>query len=147
MEFASPTQQACYERVAGYLREIYGERLVVDGASPAFGVREGSAWVNVSIRAPRDGGPVVVTRAWVVGGTDLTPAFLHSLLAESGRPELGAYGLDGDDDVYLEHALPGQDVTLEQVRASVTAVALEADRADDAIVARFGGIRMTDKRV
>jgi len=146
MDFTSPGQHACYDQVAEYLRQLYGERLVVDGMSPAFGVREGSAWINVWVRSTSGGTPVVITRAWLVSGTDLTADFLHHLLTEGGRPALGAFGLDGADDVYLEHSLPGEGITLEQMRASVTTIAAEADRADDAIVARFGGIRMTDKR-
>ena len=147
MDFASPAQRACYERVAGLLRELYGEGLMVDATTPSFGVRVGSAWVNVWVRPGAAGGPVVITRAWLVTGTDLTPDFLHHLLSEAAKPAFAAYGLDAGDDVYLEHSLPGEGVTLPQVRASVEAVAAEADRADDMIVARFGGIRMTDKRV
>ena len=147
MDFVSPAQRACYERVAGFLRELYGERLLVDTTAPSFGLRSGSAWINVWVRPGPSTGPVVTIRAWLVTGTDPTPDFLHHLLSEPARPVFGAYGLDASGDVYLEHSLLGEGVTLDQVRASVESVAAEADRADDRIVARFGGIRMTDQRV
>lgn len=147
MEFATPAQRTCYEQVGAFLRQVYGERLVSDAGQPAYGLREGSAWVNIRVGVDPGGAPVVAIRAWLVSGTDLTPEFLYHLVAEASRPPVGAYGLDAQGDLFLEHVLPGEGLTLAQLRQSVDGIAGEADRADDAIVARFGGIRMTDKRV
>jgi hypothetical protein len=146
MDPQAPARIACRELVAGHLRSIFGERLVVDERSGSFGIREGSAWVTVRVDGGSDDAPLVVTRAFLVSGAEPSQEFLHFLLAEDGRPPVGAYGLDARDDVFLEHAVPGDGITAAQVRASVQGIAEAADRADDAIVARFGGIRMTDPR-
>lgn len=147
MTTMSAALRTCHEKVESMLRGLYGARLLVDEATPAFGLRQGSVFVNIAVRSGANDAPVVVTRAWLVTGTEPTQEFLHHLLSDAGRPPLGAYGLDANDDVYLEHAVSGEDITLAGLRASVESVASEGDRADDVIVARFGGIRMTDKRV
>jgi len=138
--------EACRARVAEGLRALYGDRVVVDERGPSYGVRVGSVWVNVWVRADESGAPTVTTRAWLVEGAELTAELLHHLLVDANRPPFGAFGLDSRDVVFVEHALPGEGATAAQIRASVASVAAFADRTDDAIVARFGGIRMTDKR-
>ena len=136
----------CQARVAAALSTLFGDAVVSDTGTGVFGVRVGSAWVNVAVRAGSGGEPVVTTRAWLVGGTDLTPEFLYHLAAERNRPPFGALGLDDRDAVFVEHSMPGEGISEAQVRSVVKAVADYADQTDDEIVARFGGIRMTDKR-
>jgi hypothetical protein len=132
--------------VAEALRELYGDAVAVDAERGAFGFRAGSAWVNVWVRPGDAGMPTVTIRAWLVEGTELSPEFLRHLLGDDQRPPFGSFGLDERDVVFVEERLPGDGITTSQLRTAVATLAEFADRADDAIVARFGGIRMTDRR-
>lgn len=137
--------EACVALVEAALRELVGDRLAADAAAGAFGFREGSAWLTVSVRAA-DSGPVIATRSWLVEGAEPTPELLHHLLVEADRPPFGAFGMDAREVVFVEHVMPGDGASGAQVGAVVRALAAFADRADDELVARFGGIRMTDPR-
>jgi hypothetical protein len=142
----SAALERCRSLVEAALRELVGERLVADAAAGVFGFREGSAWLTVTVRPAPDGEPQIATRSWLVDGAEPTQELLHHLLLEADRPPFGAFGIDAREVVFLEHVLPGTGADPAQVRTVVAALAAFADRADDELVARFGGIRMTDPR-
>jgi hypothetical protein len=136
---------ACRATVDAALRELVGDRLAADPDGGTFGFREGSAWVTVTVR-PGSDGPLITTRSWLVDGAEPTQELLHHLLVEASRPPLGAFGLDARGVVFVEHVMPGEGATPVQVRTIARAIAAFADRSDDELVARYGGIRMTDPR-
>jgi hypothetical protein len=80
----------------------------------------------------------------VVRDVDVVPELMEFLLHENDKMRFGAFGLDSDNDVFFEHTIVGGACDKEELRASVTAVAVTADRYDDQLVARFGGKRGLD---
>jgi len=142
----SGSVEACRSMVEAALRDLVGDRLLADAGTGVFGFREGSAWVTVAVQAPDGGEPVIATRSWLVEGAEPTPELLHHLLVDAARPPFGAFGMDAREVVFVEHVMPGDGAGAAQVQAVARALAAFADRADDELVARFGGIRMTDPR-
>lgn len=146
VEFATDAQRSCHERIAPLMRELFGPAVVVDDSTPSFGMRVGSAWVTTRITASGNDA-TIETRSWLVTGAELSADLLRFLLLANGEQRLGAFGIGADDDIFFAHAIDGSECSGQALRASILAVADAADRYDDLIVARFGGIRMTDRRV
>lgn len=67
------------------------------------------------------------------------------LLRENDRMRFGAYGLDEDEDIFFEHTIVGSTCDKEELKASVVAVVMTADDADDKIIAKWGGQRAVDR--
>jgi hypothetical protein len=58
----------------------------------------------------------------------------------------GAFGLDSDNDVFFEHSIVGSTSDKVELKASVMAVVMTADRYDDQISSRWGGTRAVDRK-
>ncbi|MEO0080481.1 MAG: YbjN domain-containing protein [candidate division WOR-3 bacterium] len=145
MEFKTDAQRRVYEKIAPWLRELFGELVKPFDEVPIFGIIWGSTATRVAVMPWGDDDATITTRAWVVTGTELTPEFLKYLLRENDRMRFGAFCIDGDGDVFFEHTIVGSTCDKEELKASIFAVATTADRYDDEIVSRFGGQRMLDK--
>lgn len=146
MEFKTDAQKAAYERILAMTRELFGELVQLREDQPGFGVSYGSAWVQTWVSAWGDDDASVTTRSWIVTGAELTQELCHDLLRRNDDVRFGAFGVDSDGDVFFEHTIVASTVTKDQLKASVMSVLRTADQADDEIVGRFGGIRMTDKK-
>jgi hypothetical protein len=143
VEFETNEQEACYERVRGYLAEMFVDRTWASAESPYFVLREGSAVATVAVSPWRDG---TVVRAWSVVVTDIrpTPELYEYLLRLNADQGFGAFALDSDNDIILSHTIIGDTLDPGELRATVEAIAKGADDYDDEIVARFGGLRAKD---
>jgi hypothetical protein len=93
-----------------------------------------------------DGGAIVMTRAFVVTGARIDADLMRWLLERNAESLWGAFGLDEDGDIVLDHTVNGPSCDKEGLRASVLGVIFAADRYDDEIVARWGGERAFDHR-
>ncbi len=145
MEFASDLHREAYEHVRQLLGELYGEMYETVETSPMFRVREGSTIASILVMPWGDDRCVLEIRAYVVLGAELTPELLKYLLVQNGECMLGAFGVDSDDDVFFSHSILANDLDKPELRASINAVKLTADRYDDEIQARWGGQRMVDR--
>jgi hypothetical protein len=137
--FESEAQEACYEKVAGWMKELFGESAHVYADSPAFAIRFGTAIVYTWVR-PWGDDAIVDCRAYVVSGAQLTPELTRFLLDENSRMRFGAFAIDEDEIVFL-HCIVGSTCDKEELETSVGAVAQTADEYDDQIVQRWGGQR------
>jgi hypothetical protein len=88
---------------------------------------------------------IITTRSWVVTGIELTQELLQYLLRENDTMRFGAFGLDSDNDVFFEHTIVGSTADKHELKASVMAVVMTADRYDDIIAERWGGTRAVDR--
>ena len=145
MEFRTEPQKACYEKIAPWIREVFGEFVMAHEDRPVFGVRIGSALTIVSVDPWGDDDAVITTRSYVVTDVELTPDLLRFLLEQNDRMRFGAFGIDEDGDVFFEHAIVGSSCDKNELKASTIAVAVTADKYDDEIRSRWGGQRAVDR--
>lgn len=145
MEFKTPAQQACYEKVLPWMKEIFGDFATPREDMPIITVYVGSAIAQVGVFSWGENDATVTSRAYVVTGADLTPDLMKYLLNETADMRFGGFGVDNDGDILFQHAIVGSRADKEELRASVMAVIITADEYDDKIVARWGGQRALDR--
>ena len=145
MEFKTAAQQASYERVAGFMKELFGEQARAVPDAPMFGITNGSALIFVSVHPWGEDDASVQARAFVVRGPELRPDLLDYLLRENESLRLGGFGIDQDGDIVFRHTLRATECTKADLRALVSAVAWTADKYDDEIIAKWGGKRAADR--
>jgi len=144
MEFKTSTHQTCYERVATWMKELFGEMAMTRSDVPLIGVLVGSAYAQVAIHPWGDDDATVTARAYVVLGTELQPELMHYLLRQNADMRFGAFGVDNEGDIFFEHTIVGSTCERSELKASVMAVAITAGQYADALVARWGGRRGLD---
>ncbi len=146
MEFVSATQEACYGRVRTYVEDLFGDLAVYREDAPAFAIAAGSAVAHVFVLPWTNDAAIVTTRAYVASGVRLDADLMRWLLARNAEALFGAFGIDEEGEIVLEHSVNGATCDKEDLRASVLGVVFSADRYDDEIVARWGGERALDRR-
>jgi hypothetical protein len=138
------TSGSTHARIDTWLRELFGALVEDPAPDGAIRVRVGSAVTETRLVPWGDGDFVVSTRARVAAGADLAPELLRYLLRRNDDVRFGAFGLDADGVIFYRHDIVAGTCDREELRASVTSVALVADRYDDEIVTRWGGRRAMD---
>lgn len=145
MEFKTAAHRAVYEKMVGWMKEMFGEQALVRPDAPIVTMRVGSALVHVHALSWGDDDATVVTLAYVVTGAEPTADLMRFLLQKNHAMRFGAFSLDEDCDIIFEHTIVGSTLQKEELKASVFAVAGVADDYDDQIVARYGGQRAMDR--
>lgn len=145
MEFKTASQKACYEKIGPWMKEIFGDFAQARPDMPVFGVVVGSALAQIAVYPWGDDDATICTRAYVVTGAEITPDLMMFLLRSNDDMRFGAFGLDRDNDIFFEHTIVGSTCDKEELKASVFAVVMTADRYDDQIMARWGGQRAMDR--
>jgi hypothetical protein len=147
IEFKTETQKAVYEKVAGILRDQFGKQVSPNDSAPTFGLRSGSAWVQVVVAPINEKFTVVRTYCWVVTGAETTLELTKFLLEASYGMRFGAFGMEpGTGDITFEHAIVGEGCDSDELLFSLFAVVNVSDEYDDKIVQRFGGERAVDRK-
>ncbi|MBI5847160.1 MAG: hypothetical protein HZB31_04300 [Nitrospirae bacterium] len=88
---------------------------------------------------------IINVRSYVVYGTEMTEGLLAFLLHENDKLNLGAFGLDDENNIFLEHTILGNTCQKAEFEASLFAILSTSDKYDDEIVSRWGGIREADR--
>ena len=145
MEFKTAAQKACYDKVVSWMKELFGELVIMRDDAPMMGVMMGSAVAQVAVLPWGDDDATITTRAYLVTGAELTPDLMRYLLQKNAELRFGAFGVDEDGDILFEHSIVGSSCDKGELKASVLAVLVTADKYDDEIVARWGGERMLDR--
>lgn len=148
MEFANDVQRQVYERIKPWMaRKLqvpqFGD-VYLRTDLPAFGLTWGSVFVQVAVLPlpmPSFLGDdaMIVSRAYLANKPRLDADLLEYLVRMNDQVRFGAFGVDDDGGVYFQHAILGSEVTLQELRISVRAVAQTADRFDEHIIERWGG--------
>ncbi len=141
MKFQTAAQQACYEKVAGWMQELFGKVPCARSDFPGLGMLMGSALVEVLIYPRENDEAVINTRSYVVRGAQLDADLMHFLLRENIDMVFGAFGVDQQGDILFEHSILGSNCDKNEFKRSVVAVSEVADDYDEQIVARWGGER------
>ncbi|UCC84852.1 MAG: YbjN domain-containing protein [Gemmatimonadota bacterium] len=145
MEFETQAQQACYEKVAPWVTDLFGGSVLRKPDKPILGVMHGSAFAQVGVFPWGDNDAIITTRAYVVTGAELTAELMRFLLEENAGMRFGAFGVDDEGDIIFEHSIVGSTCDQKELESSVIHVARTADDYDDQIVARWGGERALDQ--
>lgn len=145
MEFKTEAHKAVYGRVKQHVQAVFGEMVDIRSDAPAFAVMKGSTYAQIIVFPWGDDDAVVCVRAYVAYGPDLTPDLLRFLLRENADMRFGAFGIDDDGDVFFEHSIVGSTCDKEELKHSALAVLSTADRYDEEIVERWGGLREADR--
>lgn len=145
MEFQTQAQQDCYDKIAPWMKELFGAFMTAREDAPVFTVMVGSALVHVGVSPWGKDDASITTRAYVVMQVEMAQDLMHTLLRANDDYRFGAFGLDKDDDIFFEHTIVGSTSDKEEIKASVMAVVLTADDMDDKIVAKWGGQRALDQ--
>ncbi|MDX2096611.1 MAG: YbjN domain-containing protein [Leptolyngbyaceae cyanobacterium bins.59] len=145
MEFETSGQQACYEKIAPWMEELFGDSLIPYEMEPVFSINLGSAIAYTKV-APWDfDDAIIITRSFVVTDITINSDLMYYLLHLNESLLFGAFGLDSDDDIIFEHNLIGSTCEKEELRMSVMSVVRIADEYDDEIVENWGGQRALDR--
>jgi len=145
MEFETEAQKECYEKVAPWVKELFGGSVLRKPDRPILGVMHGSAFAQVGVFPWGEDDAIITTRSYVVTGVKLKPELMKFLLQENAGMRFGAFALDDDGDIIFEHSIVGSTCDQRELEESVIAVARTADEYDDQIVSRWGGERALDQ--
>lgn len=145
MLFQTPAQEACYDKVSLWMRELFGKFPCARQDVPGLGLLMGSALVEVLIFPWGEDDAIINTRSYVVTGAEITPELMRFLLEENTSMIFGAFGIDGNNDILFEHSIVGSTCDKKELESSVMAVLEVADDYDDKIVEKWGGHRALDR--
>lgn len=146
IEFQNDAQKVCYEKVSGWLKEIFGEFVYPREDAPMFMVPLGSAYATTAVYSWGEDEATITTRSYVVQNIELTLDLMKYLLRENADMRFGAFGIDDDEDILFEHSIVGSTADKAELKSSVMAVVGVADQYDDQIVGKWGGQRASDKK-
>lgn len=144
MEIRNEWHSDCFNKVKRHMRAIFGEQAEQVDGTPEFRVRNGSATVQVRV-VPWEGDALIVARAYIASCIDLTPDLMRYLLSKNNDIAFGAFGVDADSSIFLEHAIVGSTCNKAELKATVLSVLTIADAYDEEIIARWGGQQMLHK--
>lgn len=144
MLFTTPAQQACYEKIAPWISELFGADATARPEEPVFDVKVGSAVTEVGVFPWKEDESVVSARARVIHGVGLSPELLQFLLRQNSVIRFGAFGIESDNEIYFQHSIVGSTCDKPELEASVRSVSSMADKYDDQIRNRWGGQRAVD---
>lgn len=160
MKFATPAQKACYEKVAGWMDELFDDipwepldDLFGDNAAssssdePGFGLFMGSAWVEMRVLAWDEEESIIKVQSTVVSGATIDSDLKSFLLETNADILIGSFALTPKGDIIFRHAIVGNTCDPDELETSVTAVLDAADKYDDRIVETWGGDRALDKKL
>ncbi len=145
MDFRTKVQEETYHKVDDLLGQVFGEMIKKPPERPVFLLQRGTTLTHIAVAPWGDDDAVVMVRAYVNYGADLAPDLLKFLLTENARMRFGAFGIDGDGDIFFEHSIVGSTCDKEEIKASVLAVGSTADDYDERIMERWGGMRTIDR--
>lgn len=111
-----------------------------------FVVKQGSAYVMITVQPLGRRRALVRLAAQVVAGVTMTGELARALLRYNARLRFGAFGYsEAGRVVTLSHAiLGGEGLGPDSLLAALEDLALLADEVDDKLVAAGGGSRMED---
>jgi Putative bacterial sensory transduction regulator len=145
MQFQTPAQEDCYDRIALWMREIFGQFPCARQDVPGLGLFMGSALVEVLIFPWGDDDAIINARSYVATDIEMKPDLMRFLLEENAKMMFGAFGIDVNGDIIFEHTIVGSTCDKKELESSVRAVLEVSDDYDDKIIEQWGGKRALDR--
>jgi hypothetical protein len=144
VQFENEAQRQCYERVKGYMRQMFGEQVAVDPDTPQLRLGMGSALIGVMVGA-RDDHAVVSVISYPITEVEPSLELYQYLLHQNSQMYYAAFGIDDANDITLGHDLYGDTLDKEELEWALAAVAGVSDQYDDEIKQRWGGKRAIER--
>lgn len=145
MEFQTSAQESCYNKVAVWMRELFGKFPCARQDCPGLGLFMNSALVEILIHPWGGDDAIINTRSFVVTDVMLSPELMRFLLQENASMRFGAFGIDAAGNILFEHTIVGSTCDKKELESSVKAVLEVSDEYDDYIVEKWGGKRALDR--
>jgi len=139
MLFTTLAQKKCYTGVIPWMRQLFGAYVTYRPDVAVFDVTIGATSAQVEVSAWGEDDATITSRAYLVADLDLTPRLMRFLLRANDKMRFGAFGIDGDDNIFFEHTIVGSTCDLEELRGSILAVISTADQYAQEIISRWGG--------
>lgn len=147
MQFQTPVQQACYEKIRPWMTELFESAVSPHTDSePIFVINFGSATAYTEVVPWGENEAIIVTRSWVVTDIEVSADLMQYLLRENDSLYFGRFALDEQGEIVFEHSLVGSTCDQQELKTSVITVVRFADEYDDKIVTRWGGQRALDRK-
>jgi hypothetical protein len=140
MEFETRAQQDVYQKIEPWLKEMFGIFFHPCEDDPYFEIHVGAAPVYVGVQPWTVENASITARTYVALNINVHPDLLLFLLRENDSLRFGAFGLDADNDIFVEHTLPGFTVSAAELKSTILAVGQAAGQYEEQITARWGGI-------
>lgn len=135
--FDTEAQRAAYGKVAGFVRELYGESAYMATGQPRFLLRAGSAPVVLMV-APFGQGAVVHAYAGLATEVEPSAKLMEKLLMLNAKLFFGSFCFDGGV-VSVQDSVLAESCTKADIRNLLQVVGELADHYDDELIAEFGG--------
>lgn len=145
MEFRTQAQQICYEKVEGWMGDLFSDTPWEKLDEAGFGLFMGSAWVEVQIYPWDEDDSIINVKSVVVTGAELTQDLLLYLLRENDELQFGAFAISPKGEILFQHTIVGSTCDPGELEASVREVLELADEYDDRITVRWGGQRALER--
>ncbi|CAN1208949.1 T3SS (YopN, CesT) and YbjN peptide-binding chaperone 1 [Tumidithrix helvetica PCC 7403] len=144
MMFQNAAQQACYEKIAGWVKEIYAGATTPAQDLPLFLLRQGSTAAAIEVLPWGEAEAIISIWSYVVTDVEIDPDLLRYLLKLNDRAHFCGFSMDDDGDIRIHATLLGTSCDRTNLSLAVKEVLDSGDRYDDEIVARWGGRRVID---
>ncbi|MCE1248849.1 MAG: YbjN domain-containing protein [Firmicutes bacterium] len=131
------------DKIAGYLTEGLGN--FEQDSEGDFLIEYETARIMVCPRTWSEGKTIV--KVFSITNLDVpeSPALFEFIAKENFRLLIGHFSYDEDNlAVWLEHVLLGEEINKESLMTVITTIAILADRFDNVIKQKFGGILYTE---
>jgi hypothetical protein len=159
MHFETEAQRQAYDQISIWVHTIAdttdadsGAAFFVDEEAPRFVVTYGSSAAELTVRPftwEYYDGPItdalIVIRASVVTGADLTPECLTYLLRQNEQTSFGAFCLGPQNEIFFSHTVPMSVCSgADELAVYLAMLMRTANEFDDEIMRRWGGQRAAD---
>ncbi len=144
----SAKQRECFERFTNMLFGLFGKANVHAFDETSFAMQRGSALVHIRFLPFGEERATINVFAMVAREVPYSEELMRELLQQNLDFRFGGFGAHVNEqglvDVIFQHDILADALDEPELGFSVGAVAETSDRLDDEIVAKYGGLRMSD---
>jgi len=119
----------------------------IDFGDGSYAIPYGSSSVMIVVRPFTETDTMVEFMAQVVTDATITDELMRWLLRKNVELHFGGFGLLFDDTIVFSYAIPGANLSTNEIEAAITSVSIIADHYDDEIVKMAGGKRAIDATI
>lgn len=139
MDFETAAQREAYARLRGPLEELFPEGIRERIHAIGYVMTVDGTIVTSTFAPWGEWDTIVANRVYLAGAVPMSEGLLRELFRWSSAERFGAFGVDDDDNVYMEHQLVGSTANGVVLDASIRRVLALADKRRDEVRRRFGG--------
>jgi len=145
MVFKSPKQEEIFNKVIGYLKEIFGEVNLTFKDKYIYGIKGTTSWVIEAVPVNEEDLWIIV-EDWVTVETPIRGELLRWLLDKQKYFWLGKFYIEPTKNdpfkcnIFLAHVMLGSTLDKKELMLAVDFISSLADKYDEEITRNFGGL-------